>query len=326
VDCEQLDRISLDLLYEEASDYEGSAARQHLGHCARCNALFSRLKSANLSAEFKLLEPRGTLAQEVLKNERSARSTLGFGQRLGRWLSIVAGYAMRPQVGMGALFLLMIGASLLFLRATPGSRDSVFVTERGIPESEPEQQALSEAQRRAVDPEPDATTPKQPAAPSEPGHSGSEPSLVQAAGGHPAETNEASFSAAMAAYEAHHYKLAAELFDRVALSGDNHAAEAELLAAQALLKGRGCAAAAPRFDAAIDKGASPSNVAEATWQAANCHLQLGNRAKAIAYYSQLKDHAQYGERAARSLQALEAPTNDAHEPAETEPAGAPTPP
>jgi hypothetical protein len=49
---------------------------------------------------------------------------------------------MRPQLAMAALLMLMIGSSLIFLRARPGAHDSVHVTERGVPESESESVAI----------------------------------------------------------------------------------------------------------------------------------------------------------------------------------------
>src|SRR5450432_4027856 len=105
-------------------------------HCARCRGIGAGLRATREVGVLPLLEAPEGLELRILDAERRATELLPFGKRLGRGLSLLAGYAMRPQLAMAALLMLMIGSSLLFLRAQPGDREHVLVTERGVPESD----------------------------------------------------------------------------------------------------------------------------------------------------------------------------------------------
>src|SRR6187549_753131 len=107
-------------------------------HCARCKAIGSGLRATREVGALPLVEAPEGLELRILQAEEQATQLLPIGKRLGRGLSLLASYAMRPQVSMAALLMLMIGSSLFFLRAQPGDREHVLVTERGVPESDNE--------------------------------------------------------------------------------------------------------------------------------------------------------------------------------------------
>lgn len=138
MDCEKFDRIVLDLLYDELDELTAAAAGRHMEHCARCRAIGSGLRATREVGSLPLLEPPEGLELRILQAEERAAQLLPISKRLGRALSLLAGYAMRPQVSMAALLMLMIGSSLFFLRAQPGDREHVLVTERGVPENDNE--------------------------------------------------------------------------------------------------------------------------------------------------------------------------------------------
>lgn len=302
MDCEQFDRVALDVLYEEAGEYERGTAIQHLSHCSRCNGVYSRLKSAQVSAHFELRVPPPELADQVLVREHTARAGQGIPARLGRWMSIAAGYAMRPQVSMGALFLLMIGASLLFLRAHPGDRDNVHITEKGVPETEADASSTHLQNPPPLDSDAPGAAPAGTAfdltraAP----ETGEATSPVLDSQTNPDET----FDAAERAYAAHHFRDATELYEKLAQAGGPRAKAAQLLAAQSDLKGRGCAAAVERFDQIYAQDPDSSIGSVAAWEAGNCYSQTGNGARARAYFEHLANTPVYEERARRSLLAL----------------------
>ncbi len=322
MDCEQFDRVALDLLYDEAEDYARGGAVQHLGHCSRCNGVYVRLKAAQTLSQFPLAVPPTELRDQILMREHTARAGQGIGARMGRWISIAAGYAMRPQVSMGALFLLMIGASLLFLRAHPGDRDSVYVTEKGVPGNESE-----------VAPPNRVTHGTRQAAP-ENAHgalqvSGSASSAETATEGPTTRGAEATFSDGEHAFNQHHFREATELYDKLASAGGPRATEASLLAAQSDLRGRGCAAAVDRFDRVYAD--SPESVSGriAAWEAGNCYSQTGQKDRAREYFQSLAKDPIYSERALRSLAALDqlpiAPQGAAEAPLAPEPSATQTP-
>jgi TolA-binding protein len=73
-----------------------------------------------------------------MKAAREAHRNLPWPKRVGRAISWAGSYAMRPQMAMAALLVLMLGASVTILRARPdrtGALSRISVTERGVPES-----------------------------------------------------------------------------------------------------------------------------------------------------------------------------------------------
>src|SRR6185503_18277068 len=143
MDCEKFDRIVLDLLYGELDELTEAAARRHIEHCARCKNIAAGLRATREVGSLALVDPPDSLELGILAAERRLNDKLPLGKKLGRGVSILAVYAMRPQLAMAALLLLMIGSSLFFLRARPSSQDSVIVTERGVPEADAEHVAAA---------------------------------------------------------------------------------------------------------------------------------------------------------------------------------------
>jgi len=157
VDCEKFDRIVLDLLYDELDELTTAAAKRHMEHCARCRAIGSGLRATREVGALPLVEAPEGLELRILQAEERATQLLPIGKRLGRGLSLLASYAMRPQVSMAALLMLMIGSSLFFLRAQPGDREHVLVTERGVPETDNE--TVTILPKKAEAPEPARASP-----------------------------------------------------------------------------------------------------------------------------------------------------------------------
>lgn len=330
MDCEKFDRIVLDLLYEELDELTSAAARRHMEHCARCRGIASGLRATRQLGGLSLVEAPEGLEQRILAAERAARSELPIRQRLGRSVSVLAGYAMRPQLAMAALLLLMIGSSLLFLRAKPGARESLHVTERGVPESEAETvtvvpvpakaragEPASEARGLAQDRENKrekgagadeaeqgfAAAPPPAAAPAELAKEDTA-EKKQATGGDGGSGDD-DYDQAMADYRAGRYGEAQKNFDSVANRGGGNAPTAELFAAQAVRNESGCSAAAPRFEAINSRHRGTGIGNEALWQAGDCYRALGQQENARRTYKQLVGVAGYDDRAQRALSALD---------------------
>lgn len=331
MDCEKFDRIVLDLLYEELDELTSAAARRHMEHCSRCRGIGSGLRATRQIGGLPLVEAPPGLEQRILEAERNARAELPLRQRLGRSISVLAGYAMRPQLAMAALLLLMIGSSLLFLRAKPGARESLHVTERGVPESESETVTVvpMPAKARAGEPESEArgtsgdreAKRERSAAPADEVEQGfaaapppaaaaeakDEPRADKAGAGGEADggSGDLEYDQAMADYRAGRYGEAQKNFDSVANRGGGNAPTAELFAAQAVRNESGCSAAAPRFEAinARHRGTGIGN--EALWQAGDCYRALGQQENARRTYKQLIGIAGYDDRAQRALSALD---------------------
>jgi len=316
MDCEKFDRVVLDMLYEELDELTTAAARRHSEHCTRCRAIVSKLRATRQIGVLPMVEAPAGLTHRILEAERRARAALPLPQRIGRAVSVLAGYAMRPQLGMAAVLLLMIGASLLFLRARPGDRESVHVTERGIPEIEADNVAIVTGPEKAAgeanvegqahgalgelsqDRARNAEEPHVEPAP---------PSVSLAAGPQVDAGGDAGtqYDQAMAAYHSGRYAEAQRLFAGVAAQGGDQAASAALLAAQAARSSTGCRTAAGMFDEVNARYADSPIGHEAAWQAADCYRSLGQPESARHHYTELLAVAGYAERARGALAALE---------------------
>jgi TolA-binding protein len=327
VDCEKFDRIVLDELYGELDELTSAAAKRHKEHCARCASIDAELQATREVGVLELFEPPDGMYERILQAERDTTRGLPLRKRLGRAVSILAGYAMRPQLAMAALLLLMIGSSLLFLRTQPGDHDHVSVTERGVPESEsdpvtvvkkadspsvlPHAAAHASARtddsaarvlRAGAEPKPDpalAAEPKSAASANADGLTGPDTDPDTVADG------DTAYDAAMAAYRDGRYSEAEQRFAEVANRGGNRAASAALYAAQARRMLGGCPSAGPRFEEVHARYAGTPASSEAAWQAADCYRSLGDVARARQNYQELLTDSSYKGRAESALAELD---------------------
>jgi hypothetical protein len=329
VDCEKFDRIVLDLLYEELDELTSAAAKRHMEHCARCRGIVQGLRATRQVGILPMIEAPAGLEQRILAAEDNARAGLPLRQRLGRTISVLAGYAMRPQLAMAALLMLMIGASLLFLRVRPGAREHVRVTERGVPEAEndtvtvvpapekarageqleahgapSEREARRERSAAAAEPEEPFASPP-PAAQAEAKTAAKDELSTENGVTGDGGSGDQDFDQAMSDYRAGRWYDAQKNFDTVASRGSGNSASAALFAAQSLRNGSGCDAAAPRFETvSVDnRGTGIGN--EATWQAADCYRAVGRMDDARRNYKLLVGVPGYDERAQNALASLD---------------------
>jgi TolA-binding protein len=301
MDCERFERVVLDLLYEELDELTAASARRHLEHCARCQAIAQGLRATREVGALPLVDPPEGLELRILEAERKARDRLPLRKRAGRAVSVLAEYAMRPQLAMAALLLLAIGSSLIFIRGRPGDRESVQVRESGSPEGESDTVAiLPVPAAQSV-----AEAPKAPPAAASLKVDLSDAKDEPKGAGDSEEEGDSAYEAAMAAFRDGRYGEARRQFDDVALRGGAQAAEAALFAAQAAKNGEGCAVAVSLFDQVSTRYPGTRSGYDATWQAANCYETLGDTERAKRSYQALLDDATYGERVKAALAQLE---------------------
>lgn len=130
MDCEACNNLLLDHLYDELDEVRSAAIRKHLEGCAECSAAFERLAggrrvgrllplveaplpSAALheaihAAALAQTRPRATGASDDV----APVIPISAARRVPRWLSRAGEMAMRRQVAMAAVFLLMVGFGL----------------------------------------------------------------------------------------------------------------------------------------------------------------------------------------------------------------------
>jgi len=127
--------VMIDELYGELDEITSAAVKDHLAGCERCSNLLRGLRATRRLSALPTVPPPVSLEQRILRRVNSlpkARPT----RRLGRAVSAAGSWAMRPQTAMVAVFLVMIGTSVLLLRErssrAPASAE-VTVTEQGAP-------------------------------------------------------------------------------------------------------------------------------------------------------------------------------------------------
>lgn len=329
MDCEKFDRIVLDLMYGELDELTEAAAKRHIEHCSRCKGVSSGLRATREVGALALIDPPDSLELGILEAERRLNAQLPLRKKFGRAVSIMAVYAMRPQLAMAALLLLMIGSSLFFLRGRPGAGDSVLITERGVPETEAEHVAirpapeLNEAPGAMASAMPKLASAKSDAPPPRE-RDANKPSeavagLAEAppegelkgapSDGEPlpgTEPARASMDAASAAFQGGRYVEAQRRFEEIAARGGSEAPAAALQAVEALRRQRGCPAAAPRYEEVHSRYRDTPSGNEAAWQAGDCFRALGELSQARQSLEALLGVAEYRSRAEAALQELTA--------------------
>jgi TolA-binding protein len=313
MNSDKFDRIVLDLLYGELDELTTAAAKRHMDQSARAREIFAHFKATRQLSVLPTHSPPGNFEAALMERERRALAELPLHHRFGRIVSMLAGYAMRPQLIMGALLLLMIGSSLMFLRARPGQHSAVQVTERGAPEADvdlvlPVMPATSEGSPAlasgvfqalpTVDLEPAPNAPAGPVA--------ARPSDVRA-GADGSVDGLDPFEQALDLYRSGHYLEAQRRFERISRSGGGRAAEAALYAAQSVRSASGCATAVNRFERVRLEFPGSASAYEAAWRSAKCQQQLGDVEAARQSYESLLQVVSHADRARAALTGLGAP-------------------
>jgi hypothetical protein len=137
MDCEKFESALMDELYGELDELTSAAAKRHVSGCARCAALLGGLRATRRVAALPRVEPPADLEQRILDAAAAATpKAVPLRGRLARAVSLAGSWAMRPQTAMAAVFLVMIGTSVLLLRGkssrAPASAEMT-VTEEGTP-------------------------------------------------------------------------------------------------------------------------------------------------------------------------------------------------
>jgi hypothetical protein len=324
VDAEKFDKVVLDLLYDELDELTRASALRHMEQSSKAKALYAELRATKEVGTLPLVDVPDDLEAKILAAEEAVRAGRPLHQRIGGVVSRIASYTMRPQVGMAAVLMLMVGSSLLFLRVKPGEPSSVQVTERGVPESDKEGVALV--------PVPEAPAPARI----------QDGTLARSGGGNgrsrAADTRDLSEEASKKGAVAKSAPMPAErreypepspvtppqAFPGAASDGDEYGGVG---AAQA---SRG--AGAGPYDDAKDKedapvvgpcgsieqelarSSSPIETNRARWALAECYASLGRNEQARSAYKALLGVPAYTERARRALATLAEPNANASTP------------
>lgn len=301
MDCERFDRTTMDLLYGELDELTEAAAMRHLHHCTRCRDIWGHFRTTKELAVLPQEAPPDDMFSDIIANAERAQRDLPARERFSRGISVLAGYAMRPQLAMAALLLLMIGSSLIFVRSTPRTGEHVAVTERGVPFAEMpsatdpqggplifegDADALARFQLEPEEPDDGAASAK--------GASAPQPAAKESA-------TRGTYNDAMVAYQEGRYAEAERLFSEAASAGSEQSASAALHEGHAARNGSGCQRAAQLYDSVAAKYPGSTVADEALWHAASCYRAMGQNQRAAAHYEKLTARPAFASRARAAL-------------------------
>lgn len=137
MDCERFDQHVMDAVYGELDELSSEALKRHVEGCARCGGVLASLRSTRAAIEIPLVEPSDALEQRILAAERTAVKHMPWHRKVVRAAAWAGSHAMRPQLAMAALFMFVIGSSMMLLRARPGTLSPpVTVRDEGRPGAE----------------------------------------------------------------------------------------------------------------------------------------------------------------------------------------------
>jgi hypothetical protein len=273
MDCEKFDQHVIDELYEELDELTHAALKRHVEGCSRCAAILSGLRATRDVGILPIEEPSDDLEARILDAAFVAQKKAPWPRKVLRGLAWAGSHAMRPQLAMAALFFLVIGSSLLLLRAKPGANGfaPVRVTERGAPAVEAEPLPAATALANAATSNP----------------------MIAAAPSPAADSQQATDSVVPAR------EKAAE----VARLADKDAAKLALTDARTVRDSAGCASAVSKYDEVGARFPGTGAAADAMWEAASCYRSMGDATKARELYLALESVGSYRQRAEQELTA-----------------------
>lgn len=260
MDCEKFDQHVIDALYDELDELTMASMKRHMESCSRCAASFSGLRATREVAILPLEEPSDELESRILFAASAAQRGTPWPKKALRALAWAGSHAMRPQLAMAAVFVLVIGSSLLLLRAKPGTTTiaPVRVTEQGEPSPERDDGVETPPAMQAAAPAATAS-----------------PADVQGRAAAGAEV-------AAARGEGKDERQAAADSDK-----SNDGAQTALAEARSTEESQGCTAALPKYDDVGARFAGTKQATEAMFAAAACHKKAGNADRAREIYGVL---------------------------------------
>jgi hypothetical protein len=135
MDCEAFEAAMMDDLYGELDELTAAAMKRHASGCARCATMLDGLRATRRVAAVPIVDVPSGLTERILAVAET-QTVVPFRRRAARAISVAGTWAMRPQSAMAAVFMVMLGSSLLLLRGRSSrapAESEVTVTEHGTP-------------------------------------------------------------------------------------------------------------------------------------------------------------------------------------------------
>lgn len=297
MDQEKFDQHLMDYLFDELDEVTHAAMKRKIESDAECRELVAGLRATIEVAQLPLEEPDLDLEERILAAADLAQHGEPWHKKALRSLSWAGSWAMRPQLAMAALLMLVIGSSVLLMRARPGS---VAVT----PSKEDAPAVAAAPEEMAAPPESEAAADADPAqvANADEAEQADEPRPAAASADASAEPRAvASFDEAQTLYRSSKFGEAQVAFNQIASSGGANAPSAALFEAKSVRAQSGCSGAVSYYHKVRANHGGSAAADDATYELAECLTQLGKVDEAKKYYALLADNDAYKERVAHEL-------------------------
>ncbi len=312
MDQEKFDQHLMDYLFDELDEVTRAAMKRTLESDAQCRDVEAGLRATIEIGQLPLEKPSDDLEDRILLAASLARQGEPWHLKVIRSLSWAGSHAMRPQFAMAALLMLVLGSSILLLRARPGSvavtpgKDTV-AGATATPEAPvAAATAIAIAQRDEAAETRGTGAPSALAGAGEANSDASEEAAEQDTGDPAAvalaEADvEAQLGRAMKNFKAGNFSDAQRDFAAVNRAGGSSAATAGLYEARAVRAQSSCLGAIPIYARVRQNHGASGAAAHATWEEADCRRLLGQTAQANKLLLALSNDKVYGSRAAHEL-------------------------
>lgn len=289
MDRETFDQNLIDYLDGELPAALREAMDQQLADDSELARVVRELRTTLDVAQLPLEAPSDSLEARILEAIDESVTSRSAWQRLIQSMSWAGSMAMRPQLAMAALLVLVLGSSVLLLRTRPGT----------LPASaskDPAAQAPAKASPNSLAPA-DSKVARKDAqgAQRQPASEGKADDKLNS----PAASR--AFKRAIANYQRGNYEEAQREFALVRASNSINAGQAALYEARTVRSLKGCSEAVAVFSGVRKKYKLKGVGADAAYEEADCHHKLGQLRRWRRLLVALSEHPRYGTRAVAEL-------------------------
>lgn len=304
MDQEKFDQHLMDYLFDELDEVTSAAMKRKIESDADCRELALGLRATLEVAQLPVEQPSDDFEERILAAADLARDGEPWSRKLLRSLAWAGSHAMRPQLAMAAMLVLVVGSSLLLLRVRTGAvavtptKDEGSVAAGPSPEHAPAPATQNNGEDLLEGPLPSTEPPDV-----SPNAASAQPRA--AVSGAPLDEDQLDaideqFDQAMASYNSGDHLSAQRQFAAIKSTKSPKAGSAALYEARAVRAHSGCKAAVPYYNAVRSMGGGMA--ADATWEQADCHRILGESAQARSLYLALQSNKSYSARVAKELE------------------------
>ncbi|MFP6684255.1 MAG: zf-HC2 domain-containing protein, partial [Polyangiaceae bacterium] len=258
MDRDKFEHDLMGYLFDELDEVTTAAVKRKLDSDAACRELEAGLRAALQVSELTLEEPSDDLTERILAAAALAASGEPWHRRVARALAWAGSHAMRPQFAMAALLVLVLGSSLLLMRADPVA--TAIAPTIGPDTVDQNHEAASGRAGTAAN------------------RDRGEPDMPASESGR--DRAEQDYKAGLFHYRAGRHQEAQKALGAVASIDHHRAPSAALYQARSVRAQSGCRDALNRYEGLRSRHPNTSAAEDAAWEQADCHRALGQTTRA----------------------------------------------